>query len=170
MLPSIWRSTKRSWPAKCWSNWPRVQRTLCCFGRGSLPSPAILGSKYFFRRRQSDAERIFAAARQFSGAGRVWLVNEAAGRAHNLPKGTLTVRVKQSMVGALRDGLAVAKAGLEFLGREFGVGNDEGPEKRKNDEALEEDDPVEPPLGCGNESRWTSTVGMRLFRQVIMSN
>jgi hypothetical protein len=89
-------------------------------------------------------------------------VNEAAGRAENLPKGALTIRLKQSMLSALRDGLAVALAGVDLLGMEMA----EKRRKEKEEEEDGEDEDPGPPRGCGSrgESQWTSELGMELYK------
>ncbi|KAI6242731.1 hypothetical protein M3Y99_00179400 [Aphelenchoides fujianensis] len=65
--------------------------------------------------RRVHAEKIFAAASSFVGEGRVWLVNEAAGRASNLPEGFLSVRLKQTVQSALKDALIVLREASKVL-------------------------------------------------------
>jgi hypothetical protein len=85
-------------------------------------------------------------------------VNEAAGWAQNLPTGALTIRLKQTMISALRDGLTVAQSGIEFLEAKYG--EDLG----KKETVEEEEGNLGPPEECGAESEWTSRIGMETFR------
>uniref|UniRef100_A0A915LUN3 Ionotropic glutamate receptor C-terminal domain-containing protein n=1 Tax=Meloidogyne javanica TaxID=6303 RepID=A0A915LUN3_MELJA len=98
--------------------------------------------------KQSDSEIIFNASTKFTGAGRVWLLSEAASNAKNIPKGALSIRLKQSMISSLRDGLAVAKAGIKSF---------------KQNNSLK----FNPPKGCQHSvSEWTNFAEEKLFDEL----
>ncbi|KAF7637427.1 LITAF domain-containing protein [Meloidogyne graminicola] len=98
--------------------------------------------------KKSDSERIFTAAYKFTGVGRVWLISESASKAKNIPKGSLSIRLKQSMISALRDGLAVARTGIKSFKQNL----------NKN---------IDPPKGCQHSiSDWTNFNGEKLFNEL----
>ncbi|CAK5006752.1 unnamed protein product [Meloidogyne enterolobii] len=98
--------------------------------------------------KQSDSEIIFNVSTKFTGAGRVWLLSEAASNAKNIPKGALSIRLKQSMISSLRDGLAVAKAGIKSF---------------KQNNSLK----FNPPKGCQHSvSEWTNFAEEKLFDEL----
>lgn len=77
----------------------------------------------------------------------MWIVNEAASEARNLPKGFLSLRLKQNAISALRDALMVLKKGVQVLEKFNGT--------------------VLPPAQCTNTSlsnEWTSSVGTLFYK------
>jgi hypothetical protein len=57
--------------------------------------PTTANTILLFARRM-HAEKIFAYSNQFTKAGRVWLINEAASHATNLPAGFLSIKMRQN--------------------------------------------------------------------------
>uniref|UniRef100_A0AC35FNM1 LITAF domain-containing protein n=1 Tax=Panagrolaimus sp. PS1159 TaxID=55785 RepID=A0AC35FNM1_9BILA len=102
--------------------------------------------------KKVNAETIFSKAQNLTGFGKMWIVNEAASQASNLPKGFLSVHLKQNAVSALRDALIVLKNGVKILEKFNGT--------------------ILPPAQCSNTSisnEWTNTVGTMFYRHLISS-
>ncbi|KAI6196952.1 hypothetical protein M3Y94_01168200 [Aphelenchoides besseyi] len=101
--------------------------------------------------RRAHAERIFNATFAFNGEGRVWIVNELASRSSNLPVGSLSVRLKQTVQNALRDSLRILREGANILAT-FNQS-------------------VEPPIQCDSTgitmNEWVNTAGMKFYNKLI---
>uniref|UniRef100_A0A7E4ZUX8 LITAF domain-containing protein n=1 Tax=Panagrellus redivivus TaxID=6233 RepID=A0A7E4ZUX8_PANRE len=102
--------------------------------------------------KKTDAEAIFNAAKNYTGSGKVWIVNQGASDATNLPTGFLSIRLKQSAISALRDALTVIKRGVSVLEEYHGK--------------------VLPPSQCaniGHSNEWTNAVGTKFYKHLIQS-
>ncbi|ETN71546.1 hypothetical protein NECAME_14168 [Necator americanus] len=89
---------------------------------------------------------IFAAA-DLTEKRKVWVVNEDASKASNVPDGAIATRLSQTPLSALRSSFASIKSSLEFLGSFDGT--------------------VNPPLGCGKDavhSKWSTVHGLQFLR------
>ncbi|CAI2346769.1 unnamed protein product [Caenorhabditis sp. 36 PRJEB53466] len=68
--------------------------------------------------KKEDAVRIFDNAGDLTGKGKVWIVSESAGEAHNVPNGSLGCRLGQTPFSVLRDSLLILKSAMETVFRE----------------------------------------------------
>ncbi|CCD68749.1 LITAF domain-containing protein [Caenorhabditis elegans] len=68
--------------------------------------------------KKDDAVRIFANAGDLTGKGKVWIVSESAGEAHNVPNGSLGCRLGQTAFSVLRDSFSILKSAMETIFRE----------------------------------------------------
>ncbi|KAF1766074.1 hypothetical protein GCK72_006030 [Caenorhabditis remanei] len=68
--------------------------------------------------KKDDAVRIFANAGDLTGKGKVWIVSESAGEAHNVPNGSLGCRLGQTALSVLRDSFSILKSAMETVFRE----------------------------------------------------
>uniref|UniRef100_A0A1I7X8S9 PBPe domain-containing protein n=1 Tax=Heterorhabditis bacteriophora TaxID=37862 RepID=A0A1I7X8S9_HETBA len=64
---------------------------------------------------KADAQRIFAASSDLTHRGKVWIVNEDASKANNVPDGVIASRLSQTPLSALRNSFTIVKHGLKFL-------------------------------------------------------
>ncbi|EGT56359.1 hypothetical protein CAEBREN_14810 [Caenorhabditis brenneri] len=68
--------------------------------------------------KKDDAVRIFANAGDLTGKGKVWIVSESAGEAHNVPNGSLGCRLGQTAFSVLRDSFSILKSAMEKIFKE----------------------------------------------------
>ncbi|EPB70102.1 Ligand-gated ion channel [Ancylostoma ceylanicum] len=95
---------------------------------------------------------IFSAA-EVTGKQKVWIVNEDASKASNVPDGAIASRLSQTPLSALRSSFASIKSSLEFL------------------DSL--DETVNPPSGCGKDavhSKWATDHGLQLLRAICSTS
>ncbi|CAO4365876.1 unnamed protein product [Caenorhabditis nigoni] len=71
--------------------------------------------------KKDDAVRIFANAGDLTGKGKVWIVSESAGEAHNVPNGSLGCRLGQTALSVLRDSFSILKSAMETVFRESNI-------------------------------------------------
>uniref|UniRef100_A0A1I7SWT2 LITAF domain-containing protein n=1 Tax=Bursaphelenchus xylophilus TaxID=6326 RepID=A0A1I7SWT2_BURXY len=112
--------------------------------KGTTSNTIILYAK------TSKAFRIFNESVELFVKGRVWLVNEAGFKADNVPRGVLSVRLRQTVLSSLRDALAVLRNGLEIF-----------------DDFIE----VRPPSQCkiNKNNEWINNIGQRFYDKMITS-
>uniref|UniRef100_A0A7I4Y1B4 LITAF domain-containing protein n=1 Tax=Haemonchus contortus TaxID=6289 RepID=A0A7I4Y1B4_HAECO len=99
------------------------------------------------------AHLIFAAAFELSKRNKVWMVNEDASKASNVPDGAIASRLSQTPLSALRNSFVSIRNGLTFL-----------------DSANET---ISPPVGCGKDpasSTWVSNHGPHLLRTICSTS
>ncbi|KIH67407.1 hypothetical protein ANCDUO_02260 [Ancylostoma duodenale] len=95
---------------------------------------------------------IFSAA-EMTGKQKVWIVNEDASKASNVPDGAIASRLSQTPLSALRSSFASIKSSLEFL------------------DSLGET--VNPPSGCGKDavhSKWATDHGLQLLKAICSTS
>ncbi|KAK6060506.1 hypothetical protein COOONC_01833 [Cooperia oncophora] len=92
---------------------------------------------------------IFAAASESLEKNKVWMVNEAASKANNVPDGAIASRLSQTPLSALRNSFASIRNGLRFLDSLNGT--------------------INPPTGCGKDpslSIWVNDHGPHLLSAI----
>lgn len=99
------------------------------------------------------AQLIFAAAVEITQSNKVWLVNEDASKANNVPVGAVATRLSQTPLSALRSSFASIRNSLSFL------------------DSL--NDTINPPTQCAKDvafSLWLNDYGPRLFRTICSTS
>lgn len=93
---------------------------------------------------------IFSQLDPNAQVGKVWLVNEEASRAKNIPVGFLSIQMRLDILDSIQDSLMVLRDGVQIL--------------------ADFNETVMPPLKCKKSPRtandWTNRVGTLLFKFV----
>uniref|UniRef100_A0A1I7TSS0 ANF_receptor domain-containing protein n=1 Tax=Caenorhabditis tropicalis TaxID=1561998 RepID=A0A1I7TSS0_9PELO len=100
--------------------------------------------------KKDDAVRIFANAGDLTGKGKVWIVSESAGEAHNVPNGSLGCRLGQTAFSVLRDSFSILKSAMEKVFRESEID-------------------IFPPVECDRDSvdaEWSSIQAPALLNEI----
>ncbi|PIO59375.1 hypothetical protein TELCIR_19164, partial [Teladorsagia circumcincta] len=103
--------------------------------------------------RKAHAYLIFMAASELTERNKVWMVNEDASKANNVPDGAIASRLSQTPLSALRNSFASIRNGLAFLN------------------SLNET--INPPVECGKDPTlaiWASDHGPRLLRAICATS
>lgn len=89
-------------------------------------------------------------AGDLTGKGKVWIVSESAGEAHNVPNGSLGCRLGQTAFSVLRDSFVILKSAMEKVFRES-------------------DMDILPPVECDKDSvdaEWNALQAPALLREI----
>uniref|UniRef100_A0A8R1I205 PBPe domain-containing protein n=1 Tax=Caenorhabditis japonica TaxID=281687 RepID=A0A8R1I205_CAEJA len=99
--------------------WKSIPMTVVQTLLDSMPRrcQAVIDAKGY-PTKKDDATRIFANAGDLTGKGKVWIVSESAGEAHNVPNGSIGCRLGQTALSVLRDSFSILKFAMEKVWRE----------------------------------------------------